>query len=613
MLHQPLSEDGSMKRPIAFLKVLLDELGRRCSVSTIHDWKTVMERYEHEGFSFFTITLPTFAKDLEKGLEQGFVGHDQYLSFSRYGELPRFLGGFLDLVFDRKTGVLLDVPSIDAIFAIRQFSLACGKMELECTVKRTRAAMQKYVECEQDVRRFDKSISPNLWEVFDRVGSLLWRDLFGRIDASLFTEYPLPKHGAGSTADGLRGNAKFNQTQWTSRLEEVFPIWRYLFSSYSSRDEWDDVHILEPGEELPVKVIPVPKTQKTPRIIAMEPTCMQYSQQSILELMVHEMVRDNHASHFVSSEDQLPNREMARFGSRSKEENRLATLDLSDASDRVSYQHVLHLLRRNTQLRVAVDACRSRKADVPGFGVLRLAKFASMGSALCFPFEALVFCTIVFVGIERELRHRLTMRDIESLYGQVRVYGDDIIVPVRYAKSVVNSLSDFGLIVNRSKSFWNGYFRESCGGDFYDGYDVSVTRIRRMLPSSRRDVSEVVATVSLRNQLYLAGFEETVAYLDDYVSGIIPFPYIESLTSPLLGRLTTGPVLATAVSRDLQTPLVRGARVSSTLPVSNLDGYGALMKYFLRRGDLPSEDEMHLHRAGRPVSARIKIGMASPF
>lgn len=602
-----------MKRPIAFLKVLLDELGRRCGVSTIQDWKTVLERYEHEGWSFFTITLPTFSRDLEKGLENGFVGHDQYRSFSRYGELPRFLGGFLDLVFDRKTGRLLDFPSVDAIYAIRQFSLACGKMELECTVKRTHAAMLRYVECEQDVKRFDKEISANNWEVFDRVGSLLWRELFSHVDESLHAEYTLPKHSSGSTADGLRGNMKYNQKVWTSRLEEEFPAWRYLFSSFSSNDELDAVHFLEPGQELPVKVIPVPKTQKTPRIIAMEPTCMQYTQQSILELLVHEMVRDNHASHFISSEDQIPNREMARFGSRSKEQNRLATLDLSDASDRVSYQHVLHLLRRNTLLRGAVDACRSRKADVPGFGVLRLAKFASMGSALCFPFEALVFCTIVFVGIERSLRRRLTERDILSLFGQVRVYGDDIIVPVCYAQTVVNSLHDFGLVVNRSKSFWNGYFRESCGGDYYDGYDVSVTRIRRMLPTSRRDVSEVVAAVSLRNHLYEAGFEASVDYLDEMIGEIIPFPQIESLTSPLLGRLTYGPVLGTSVDNDLQVPLVRGARVVSTLPTSELDGYGALMKYFLRRGNLPSEDEMHLHRAGRPVSARIKIGMAPPF
>jgi len=123
----------------------------------------------------------------------------------------------------------------------------------------------------------------------------------------------------------------------------------------------------------------------------------------------------------------------------------LATLDLSEASDRVSNQHVRLLVKNHRALREAVDATRSRKADVLG-KTIRLAKFASMGSALCFPFEALVFATIVFVGIERELNRQLTQKDIESFYGRVRVYGDDIIVPVEYVESVVRELEALGFV-----------------------------------------------------------------------------------------------------------------------------------------------------------------------
>jgi len=400
------------------------------------DRKTVLGRYEHEGFSFLTITLPSFGKDFQKSLDQGYVDRSLFQGFSWRAGLPRFLGGFLDRVFDRSSGVLLDDPCVDAIRAVRQLSLQFSKVTFPCSEMREKAAIREYVECEMDVRRNDRVLSEAFLADFRRISSLLFRRLFSRVDFDVYhaENMLIPKHGPGSTADRLLGNQKYELAEWTERLEKILPSGEFLLPNWSYLDQYDAIDIREPGSERPVKVISVPKTMKAPRIIAVEPTAMQYAQQALLRSILKNLERDDFLSGLIGIRDQTPNQRMARDGSR---DGSLATLDLSEASDRVSNQLVRAMLAPWPHLHEAVDACRSRKADVPGFGVLRLAKFASMGSALTFPIEAMVFATIVFIGIERELRTPLTPRHLKMFRGEVRVYGDDIIVPVDVVQSSV--------------------------------------------------------------------------------------------------------------------------------------------------------------------------------
>jgi len=636
-----------MKSLMTLLQLVLSELGTRCGTSTTLDWKTIKSRFEHESLSFLTITMPAFCQDFQKSLESGKVGHDSFSGFRKRGGLPLFLGGFLDLVFERGSARLLPDPSVEAIFAIRQITLMFKKILVDCSPKRTESAFQKYLEVEQDVRQADMKLlsEPHDLLSFERIGRLLWTDFFQSVDNRIYNDTVVPKHGPGATADKLRGNAKYVQRVWTRRLEEVFPYGIYLLPNPSIEfmERYDEITVLDPGDEMPVRVIDVPKTLKTPRIIAIEPTCMQYMQQGVLTVMMEEMPRFDQMRHFVMFEEQEPNQRLALEGSIS---GALATLDLSEASDRVSNQHVRLLVGKYGALRRAVDATRSRKADVPvknGSKVvsIRLAKFASMGSALCFPFEAMVFITIIFLGIERSLNRRLTMKDVKSFYGRVRAYGDDLIVPVEHVQSVIQALEDFGLRVNHDKSFWNGKFRESCGKDYYDGRDVTVTYVRRFLPESRLQAEELISAVALRNLLFQAGFSSPVEWLDKRISSLILFPVVEP-TSVLLGRWSHSPYQAEWTDPDLHRPMVKGVTVVPNRRESLLDGYGALQKFFLRsyQGEGKSLDPLgylyqkvshprlrvrpwwldmdvvekdHLQYAGRPVSVRIKNRSAPPF
>ncbi len=598
-----------MKSLMTFYHELLNEMGSWCRTSTSRDWKTISTRVKDEGLPFLTIALAQFGKDLLVGLDQGCVDRSLFTGFQRKGELPRIFGGFLDQVFERETGMLLDEPNIEAIRCVLQLTLLTQKINLECTPERISNALSGFIKCEQDVREFEASVSDITIGEFSKVSDVLWRDIFQEVDENVYYGRIIPRHGPGATAEKLKGNRKFSQLEWTARLEAIFPAREMLISSdVSFFEELNRVHILEPGAERPVRVITVPKTQDKPRIIAIEPTCMQYVQQGLLERFV-EAIEGNHISrNLIGFLDQSQNQALAHDGSLSGE---LATLDLSEASDRVSCLLVQTMLRNHGNLREAVFACRTNRADVRGYGIIPLAKFASMGSALCFPMESMVFMTCIFMGISRELNVPVTKKLIYEWIGQVRTYGDDIIVPVRFVRSVVEVLSLLGFKVNSSKSFWTGKFRESCGKWFYDGEEVTPIRLREFLPAQRTDVTEIVSAVSLRNQFYKAGYWKTVKFLDDLLERLIPFPAVAE-TSSVLGKLSFLGYQTDKWDPNLHAPLVKGMVVKSTLPISRLDGYAALLKFFLKRGIMPLS-EGHLERSGRPRSVDIKARWTQPF
>lgn len=603
-------------------RVAAYELAAICHTSATLDYKKLESRIEHEGLSFLTITLPNYAKDFERSLEARLVDSNSFSGFQkRKGPLPLFLGGFLSQVFDVNSGRLLDYPNIDCILAIRQLTKMYGKIRLQCTNARERDAIRKYIECEKEIQESAVLIPEISHLDFRRIAALLFDDVLAELENKLYKAEIVPGHGPGTTADGLRGNAKFHQFEWPTRLEAVFPYGEYAVPSWrlATSASAPVVNFLEPGAERPVEVITVPKTLKTPRIIAREPTCMQYTQQGIartlVELLEMDRVGGNSRPNLIKGqigfEHQMPNRQLAQIGSLT---GALATLDLSEASDRVSIEHVADLLANYSLLQEAVMATRSTKAQVPGHGVIPLFKFASMGSALTFPIEAMVFLTVVYYGIEKGLNRRINRRDVMSLRGSVRVYGDDIIVPMEYVYHVVNSLELFGFKVNVDKSFWNGKFRESCGGDYYDGIDVTPVKVTRLFPSSRADVKEVESLVALRNLFYTNGLWGVTKHLDSVIGKVLPyFPIVES-TSPLLGRISIPfDYVGEKECARLHRPLVRGYVSRSVIPSSPATGFGALLKFFLKRGREPFADKKHLERQGRPSAVDIKLRWMPPY
>ena len=618
-----------MKSLLSLWKVLAHDMGERCAVDTTRDFKTVSSRVEHEGMVFLTITLPDLGKSFERWIDQGYVSSDATSSFrsARKQKIPLFLHGFFEQVFNPSSGVLIADPNIDCILAIRQLCGLFGKMFLQASPARTKLAMEQYINTDHEVRNWEINHLPSLplseegrWEsewmtdenlAFSRLAMLLFHRVFDSANRAVATGDVTPKHGPGSTADKLLGNQKF-YADWTWRLEEYFSSDTFLLPSPRYYKLLDEVHFRDPEDELPVRVISVPKTQKTPRIIAMEPVCMQYTQQALSKAIVEGLNEDHILKGFLRLECQEVNQLLAREGSRL---GTLATLDLSEASDRVSNELVRFLTGRWQHLDGAIQACRSRRAVVQlSTGqeeILDLAKFASMGSALTFPLEAIIFLVIVMVGIERSVGRRLREADLVELSGQVAVYGDDIIVPIDHVGSVVHALDSFGFKVNSQKSFWTGKFRESCGKDYYDGIDVSYVKFRKEWPDDRRSVEDVIALVSFFNQCKDAHYTNTTDFLRKEIVGLLGgfFPRV-SRDSEILGEWDDVNHDIVRLCPRTHKPLSKGYVVKDHIPQNPLDGERALLKYFLKEGENPLDRE-HLQRSGRSRAVSIKLCMAA--
>jgi hypothetical protein len=243
----------------------------------VRDLLTLSSRVEHEGISFLTITLPTLGKEFDLSLARGWLDSTFFRSFRKKGKAPAFLQGFFSLVFD-EAGRIKNEPSIEAIEGIRQITYAFKKLKIACSPNRVNKAITKFRLSEHI---FEESISQTDLEIFHKVSRAIWSGIF--VDKICSVDKTIPKHGPGATAERLSGNAKFLADRWHERLEPYFPILDFAFANADARlsREFQRVTLVTEEHEQPVRVIPVPKTLKTPRIIAIEPVCMQYSQQAL--------------------------------------------------------------------------------------------------------------------------------------------------------------------------------------------------------------------------------------------------------------------------------------------------------------------------------------------
>lgn len=592
------------------LKSLALEIVRNAGIlvgtAVDRDQQTIAARFEHEGESFLTIALPAFCKGFERALANERATPDLFQGFKWRRGLPCFLQGFLELVFDRSTGKLLLEPNIEAIRAVRQVTLWLGKLFEVCDSDRLTASITAFEEVESTLGELDCQVE--LSASLSKVAVKHFGSSLSRIDQDVYAGRLFGNHGPGATADRVRGNAKFRIRRWTERLDVSFPAVDHVIPGYGHYRLIDSIKWDSPGSELPVRVVAVPKTAAKARIIAIEPTHMQYMQQALLRLFKREF---SGSSPFIDLNDQGKNQELARIGSL---DGSVSTIDLSDASDRVTLQLVRSVFARFPWLLEALEATRTQRARLPGGKIIHLKKFASMGSATCFPVESIVFATIALLSVEYYAEQTGAGNHLVKRWLQkTQVFGDDIVIPTAVVPTCLIFLEAFGLKVNAHKSFWTGEFRESCGKEYFRGNDVTVARLRKRLPAGKQHAREVASMVSFRNHLYNRGYWLVAMELDKGLKELGPLPIVEA-TSVLLGRESVcfKPPLQRWHEKH-HVPLVRGMMLESRPPKSVADDIGALMKCLYPPRHEPFEDSKHLQRAGRPHTVYIKYGWSQPF
>lgn len=581
---------------LGLLEALLADAGMACNTSTIRDFLTLKSRVEHEGGSFLTICLPTFAKGFERSLEAGRWLPNLFTGFkTRKGTcLPAFLQGFTSLVFHSTKGDLHENPSIDAVMAVRQICLCYNKIKSDCTEQRQRSAGAAYVSCEAEVAKF-RVRNWKLRQKFAEVSRHYYGSTLHRLSCVMQGDCGLPtRHGPGVTVDGTSGNGKYLHRGWSRRLNRVFPFDRYWFVSFNELVEelgGDGISYREvlPKEEPPVRVCFVPKTQKAPRVIAIEPVYNQYLQQGLMRVLVHLLERDKRTKGQINFTDQTINGSLALSSSITRE---FATIDLKEASDRL-HAAVVHLMVQcQPDVNRAVFACRSRYAKLPNGEVIAMKKFASQGSAVTFPIEAMAFYSIAVAAFAEHYGLPVHHPRVEAFSKKVFVYGDDIIVPTKEVSLVIDGLESAGLLVNKNKTFIQSHFRESCGIDAFAGHLVTPIYVRTNEPVGKRDASELASTVSTANQFYLKGYWKTAAYLRAIVEKFVgnELPHVRP-SSELLGWYSfMGHYSVMRWNNQLHCFQTRGLSLRIRKKTDRLTGYRALAKYFTEAHDIEEKE-----------------------
>jgi len=586
-------------------------------VSDLRDLETIRSRVKNEGLSFLTIVLPQFCRDFERSIALGKIDSTLFRSFRKNGPIPAFLQGMTSQVFDRETGRIYDestelsrskVESSDfvaSVEGVRQICLTFKKLEIDCTRERVQSALDNFTATEQSLRMF--SLPEEDYIKFINVSSVLWDNL---VRTFVLAE-SIPHHGPGATADYISGNSKYSWRTWHERLESYFPL---IDSGYPiglpvDSEELEVVSFVPEVQEAPVRVVTVPKTLKSPRIIAIEPCCMQYAQQGLRNTLYNAIEGFWMTKGHVNFRDQSVNQRLAITSSSS---GQLATIDLSDASDRVPHDLAMEMFRSNPDFQGAIEACRTTRAILPdGTIVGPLAKFASMGSALCFPIEAMYFYTICVVALLELQNLPVTFRNCFRVSRDVHVYGDDIIVPTTYANAVLAYLQKYNCKVNTNKTFLSGSFRGSCGVDAFRGEPVTPVYLRSLRPENRQQSDRLISWVATANSFYKKGYWRTAQFMFGKLERIVGLlPYVSENSSGLGRNSYLGYRSVDRWNSDLQRFEIRALVPSPVYRTDKLEGYGAMMKCFEKLSDLVdpwvARDAKHLERIALHGAVTLK-------
>lgn len=470
------------------------------------DKRTILARFHHEGLSFATQTLPSFFDSLVNYLE---TGVSDYPGFKKKpgASYPAFLQQLVAPIYD-------DPYSADTALSMKllyQLCVSFKKLRGPYREGVLRKQLSEFVETDIELGYLEFDSEPNrciLRHAKRTIGRVLrGLDPFDPTQAQMF----LPKPGPGATNTPTKNHMRFQPHVMYTRLSEVFDYETWFYPpSYPPRGRrpWDlrvgrTVRKTLKEEYEPTSRFKfVPKTYAKARGICIEQLETQYLQQGIKNALYERIESHPETKGKVNFASQDVNGELAVTGSATGE---LATIDMSSASDRISRRLVAYLFGENAAMLNALLTLSTNTIELPdtiNFIVdFPSAKFAPMGSALCFPIMALVhYALIKAIIVFSNAPH-----DKTSL---VYVYGDDIIIHRECVQAVYDWLPRFGMKLNKEKSFYRSRFRESCGVHAYNGIIITPSRFKSVIDNSS-PYSELISALKLEADLYNKGFFET--------------------------------------------------------------------------------------------------------
>lgn len=531
---------------IALFRDVSDSVDYDCT----QDIVCIHKRIRHEGFAFLSKTLPQMDKALLSGLQEGLYQQTIFAKTTKNGTayaLPRFTGGLLSRIFDIGTGIIHAEPDVNAIKALHQLYTFTYKYEVALPDDVIMKNIKQMITTDRELPQslyFYKNKADYPIEVSDFV-LLRARSLLESVLKDCDLENIVPKHGPGASNEKLLPHEKYHFTRYSPKLGVEYPEFSYTsgtlaqalhdypkaqkvivsdgvvqgtctpeFSTETMPQFNRSKHLdfsLQEFLSMCSKVCSVPKNSTTSRIISSEPVGNMWIQQGQNAALTLTIESHPWTKGHVNFTNQTINQELALAGSL---HGNLSTLDMSEASDRVARAIIYALF--SYHLFKKLDASRSEFSMIvwPNGrkSYIRLNKFAPMGSATCFPLEALVFWALSVATI-MEVHHVSRELACEAVY----VYGDDIIVPTHFSSSVMNMLPSFGFKINTRKSFTTGLFRESCGMDAYGGVDVTPLKLKTLAPQSIKDAESICGWVDFANLCKDRGYTRVFEMMKNHV------------------------------------------------------------------------------------------------
>jgi hypothetical protein len=448
----------------------------------------LQQRICAEGPRFYLDTLPQLGKAFECSLVTGeaFKAPDGW-KLSPGTRLPKFMNSLFTELFEDDGSHKYKYPITGyseenlgrawrAVTFIRQVCLAWSKVELAVDVEDkdssglgiNTAKSQKVLNdwLSNVVRNWDIKV-PNggsdlLYGSLNEARRLL-RLVFSYQCAELtelrrFIKNPWGRQGPGAVAEGEVGCEKWSFKKWPGIPAKLF----------SWRDGLDcEVQVVDKQDD--ARLCLVPKDFRGPRVICIEPKENQFAQQGLMDILyrlVHACALTKRSINFLDTDK-----------SRSAcYDYRYATIDLKAASDTIHLCLARLLLPR--WVFKLVTRYRSRSVRTPK-GDVRTRCLATMGNATCFPLETLVFWALS-LGTLIHLRDSFHPRQQKHLNLDVRVFGDDIIVPLWGCEAVVDVLAAVGLTVNAEKTCSFSLVRESCGEWVFAGRESKIVKFHSL-------------------------------------------------------------------------------------------------------------------------------------
>lgn len=274
----------------------------------------------------------------------------------------------------------------------------------------------------------------------------------------------------------------------------------------------------------------VPKSTKISRTICTEPSLNMFLQKGLAAFLT-DCLRKSISIDLA--DQQFRNKRLARRGSRT---GRFGTIDLSSASDTISLSLCEYLLP--PVLLEWLRLARTSSTLTPSGDRVELHMISSMGNATTFPLQTMIFSAIV-LGCYKVLGLKID-KPCDLMDGNFGVFGDDIIVCREAYDLVIASLKTCGFFPNEHKSFNTGLFRESCGGDYFDGHYVRGVYCKTLRNKhDRYSLINRLNVWSANNGILLC---KTISYLMSTVRFLPVPPYESDIAGVKVPRSLAGPL-----------------------------------------------------------------------